>query len=187
MPRASRYWNVIPLHVEGKNGEAILKSWGITPWGREFGKELVFKGWQRVHLPEGWKITLEEFEMNLVDQHDQVRGAIQDAFRRDSSDDFLSLISGTPAKKVRYRYKPPTLQLFRSLSIRQSFCLGRTGPHSMWVENALGKTLYAIRDVEIPHDKIVEQLPLVRQKIVDWLEEHYPDWQNSNAYWDTFV
>ncbi len=192
MHRRKSYWNVIPLNLRQENGAEILRAWGFRPWGRDFGDELVYKGWQRVSLPPGWAILFEEYELILVDDKEQQRGRISvgDFLPRTEPTGLMKAISDglteahATAGEKKSEPPGPVLSLMTYIRKQSSFCLGDTGPYSYWVENALGERLFGLYDVEVSDAEAEEKLPQLKQQIDDWLTEHYPNWQDYAAYWD---
>ncbi|MEK7201023.1 MAG: hypothetical protein AAB737_00055 [Patescibacteria group bacterium] len=172
----------------------ILKAWGFGSWGHDFGYELVYQGWQRVSLPQGWAILLEEYELILVDEKEQQRGriSVSSFLPRTEPSEFDKAISEglKEAHAIAGNKKPqppgPVLSLMTCIRKGKSFCLGDNGPYSFWVENAFGERLFGLYDIEVSDTEAKEKLPQLEQQIDDWLAEHYPDWQDFNAYWDVF-
>lgn len=195
MRRKREYWTSIPLIVQGaENGEEILEKWGVRPWGREFGKQLEYWGWQRVHLPEDWTILFERGSLVMLDAHGQERAEICNVLKRKKDTGALAkalneifaetISNGSPAKP---RPERPILIIKTVLRKRESFCLGAKGPYTFWIENAYGERVHAIEDIEIANDEVETKVPELQQEIDDWLIHHYPDWSNPLAYWDAFV
>lgn len=205
LPRNNGYWNNLPLAVYSNNeaidGNAILNAWGLKAWGRKLPSNTGdYVGWQRVGLPRGWTIGLEGHDFLLIDDYNQVRGEIQEAFVRDLGEPIVldltdeDLYGDIPKEEIdeikrkrrKYQETKPRLVLRTSISFRSSSSLAAYGPYDYWVENAAGERLFGIYRQPVTIDECEERLPQLRQRIFDWLEENYPDWQNHNAYWDVF-
>jgi len=205
VPRKSDYWNNLPKAVytgrEGVEPLEVLTTWGIKDWGKE-GQffEGNFVGWCLVHLPAGWMLSLEGHDFYLVDQHNQIRGVIQEAFERPpstpivldiSDEDWYGDMSPEEIEEEKrqnreYRETKPRLVLRTCINFRDSFACGENGPHDFWVENAYGQELYSIRRQEVTPEEYDERMPQLRKKVFDWMDEHYPNWREHDAYWDVF-
>ncbi len=190
MPRTQDRWNEIPLkivmnEVDDEDVETILRTLGITPFGREFGQSGDHQGWQTVSLPKGWHILLENGRPLLLDEREQLRGRILDALRPNH------YMPGTHAdgRLKRWRFKPPVLRLQYALTQWTGFSAGEDESYttrSQWIENPYGERLYGEYEVRIPKETREASLKELQKKINDWLEEHYPDWKNPSAYWNMF-
>lgn len=205
LPRNNGYWNNLPLAVysndEAVDGNTVLNGWGLKAWGRELPSDTGdYVGWQRVGLPSGWTIGLEGHDFLLIDGFNQVRGDILDAFERPEStqlvitDEDLEAIgiskeefeaafaSNGPKKEL----EKPRLQLRTCISVRSASSLADYGPYDFWVENAAGEHLFGIYRQPVTNDEYNERMPKLRRRVYAWLEEHYPEWRDHNAYWDVF-
>ena len=193
MPRRPSYWTQLPLKIwAGKDidGVEVLKSWGVESWGfdRDWGKAIDYEGWQRVHIPDGWRILLEAHHLVLVDHRDQIRGEIQGTLKHIVSYDPISVAfreafaEVMPKRKKRLPPEPPgpTLILRRAIRLGSSFTLGNT--FSRWVENAHGNTIYGLHDLTSSEDYSTERK--AHRRIMQWVRRHYPDWRSFHAYWE---
>lgn len=206
MSRKFSYWNNIPLTiVGGSESRKVLRAWGIIPWGssrprkfsREFGGEVDYVGWQRVHLPEGWMISLEGHDFFLLDDYGRVRGEIHRAFEHVKHPGSFSEAIGeaitealkdSEETKKRTALPPgPYLELRRAISVRSSFSLGEKGPYSYYVTDPFGREIFGMHDVEISQEEYAKKMPELTGKVDTWLEEHYPRWKSHYFYWDKFV
>ncbi len=122
-------------------------------------------------LPEGWKLIPSEkwtFLSYLVDQFDNVRGEFfyKSAFYDRHSDmklktrynigyDFFETEDG-----VEYR------EVYFGNSEEKIFVAGRVK------ENCLDNEFYV-------------ELNKLEHIVKEWADEHYPDWQDVGAYWDS--
>lgn len=204
MPRISSYWNHLPYAVFPNNaqtdGYAILKGWGVEASGRSLPSQRTnYVGWQTVHLPRGWRFSIEDNDFFLVDQHDQIRGRIEGAFEEpkrpsislDISDEdwFADMTPEEIEEEKRqlreYHETQPRLVLRTSIILGNSFSLGNT--RSYWAENALGQHIYGVFDEPVSDDEYDVRVPKLEQKVTDWLDANYPNWQDHNAYWETFA
>ncbi len=208
MPRKPSYWNYIPKAVYTGCGDIsaleVLTSWGIEGWGKEEPfYESEYIGWCMVHLPDGWTISLEQFDFFLLDRHGQVRGEIRDAFecRSDnaiiitaeelersrielgvSEEEFAETFSQNEERKEPEK---PRMELRTAIRFHTSF--SGTGAHTMWAEDSMGNQLFAIYDEPVSNEEWREKIPRLEKRVSDWMDEYYPDWRSHTAYWDTFV
>lgn len=207
MPRKISGVNNLPVAVfpddDEVRGYDVLAAWGVRAWNRNFPSQVGdYIGWQRVILPDGWRLSLEGHDFYLLDESNQIRGVIEEALKTPPRPSIKSNLSDkdrygdimTPEeiavlkeKMRKYREAKPRLVLRRSLKSGSSFGLGEFGPYSYWIENALGERVFGIFDEEVSDDEADARLPVLAQKVYDWRDENYPDWQNFEAYWDVFV
>lgn len=199
MPRNHSYWNNIPLRVVGgARSHRVLKAWGLTPWGarmdRRFVGECDYVGWQRVHLPEGWTISLESYDLFLLDDKDRVRGRIHDALERKFTSppifldiDLSKVFTPAEIKRMRKPKKGPSLELCTAVSLHDSFSLGNT--LSVWVENPFGERIFSLHDVVYPggEGEYEKKYAETKEEALKWLVEFYPRWKSPYFYWDRFV
>ncbi|OGG85719.1 hypothetical protein A2392_02915 [Candidatus Kaiserbacteria bacterium RIFOXYB1_FULL_46_14] len=205
LPRNNGYWNNLPLAVysndEDVDGNKILNAWGLKAWGRKLPSDVGdYVGWQRVGLPEGWTIGLEGHDFLLIDGFNQIRGDILAAFERPectklvitdedleaaciSKEEFEAAFASDGPKK---ELEKPRLQLRTCISVRSAYSLADYGPYDFWVENAAGERLFGIYRQPVTNDEYDERMPKLRRRVYTWLEEHYPDWLDHNAYWEMF-
>jgi len=205
LPRSNGYWNNLPMAVysndKSVDGNEILNGWGLKAWGRELPSDTGdYVGWQRAGLPTGWTVGLEGHDFLLIDNFNQVRGEILDAFEHPertrivitdedieaagiSKEEFEAAFSSDGPRK---ELEKPRMQLHTSISFRSASSMADYGPYDYWAENAAGERLFGIYRQPVTDDEYAERLPKLRQRVIDWLEEHYPDWQDHNAYWDVF-
>lgn len=205
LPRSNGYWNNLPLAVysndKAVDGNEILNGWGLKAWGRELPSDTGdYVGWQRVGLPQGWTIGLEGHDFLLIDGFNQIRGDILDAFERPEStkmvitdedleaagiskEEFEAAFASDGSKKEPEK---PRLQLRTCISVRSASSLADYGPYDFWVENAAGERLFGIYRQPLTNGEYDERMPKLRQRVYTWLEEHYPEWRDYNAYWDVF-
>lgn len=208
MPRKPSYWNYLPKAVcTGRNDVSayeVLNAWGVENWGKEEPfYESEYIGWCMVHLPVGWTISLEQFDFFLLDHHGQVRGDIRDAFerRKDNviviTDEELEearielgiseeeLADAFPPDEERKEPEKPRMELRTAIRFQTSF--SGAGAHTMWAEDPMGNRLFAIYDEPVSDEEWREKIPRLEKRVFDWLNEHYPDWRDHTAYWDSFV
>lgn len=205
LPRSNGYWNNLPLAVysndEDVDGNTVLNGWGLEAWGRQLPSDVGdYVGWQHVGLPQGWTIGLEGRDFLLIDGFNQIRGNILGAFERPehtksvitdekleaadiSREEFEAAFSSDETKKDPEK---PRLQLRTCICVRSAFSLADYGPYNYWAENAAGERLFGIYRQPVTKDEYDERMPKLRRRVYAWLEEHYPDWQDHNAYWDVF-
>lgn len=195
MLRERSYWNNLPNVVTGgDDGMKVLKEWCISLWPNS--KSMDYVGWQRVHLPEGWTLSLEGHDFFLLDDKNQVRGTISHVFRRAKpqkgsfsaaiAEGLAELFDESAEQKPKKR-PVPTLELRTCLTKHSSFSLGDSGPYSIWVENAFGKEVFGIRNVEISKEEYEEKHAEMAKLVDGWLVANYPEWESLLAYWDAFV
>ncbi len=205
MPRNSSIWNYLPKAVYTGNNEVtphqVLTAWGVKDWGREGSfYEADYVGWCLVHLPKGWTISLEHHDFFLLDNHGQVRGDIRDAFehrkgneiiitKKDIQDAGISeeewAEAFPPDRPDRKEPEKPRMILRTAIRFQESSSGGDT--HSFWAENPMGQHLFGIYDEPVSREEFKEKIAKLVLRVSDWMDEHYPDWQDHTAYWDSFV
>ncbi len=205
VPRKPSIWNYLPKSAYTGRNEVtpheVLTAWGVEDWGREgsfFDAEYV--GWCLVHLPEGWTISLEQYDLFLLDYHGQVRGVIHDAFERRKGNEIIITKQDIkdagiseeewaeafpPDRPDRKEPEKPHLVLRTAIRFQDSSSGGDT--HSFWAENPMGEHLFGIYDEPVTREEFKEKIPKLVKRVSDWMDEHYPDWQDHTAYWDAFV
>lgn len=204
MPRKPSYWNYLPKAVytdrEDVSASDVLSSWGIEYWGKSgHFYESEFLGWCMVHLPEGWTISLEQFDFFLLDHHGQVRGDIRDAFERRKDNAIVitdedikeagiskeEWAAAFPPNEERKEPEKPRMALRTAIRFQTSF--SGDGAHTLWVEDPMGNRLFAIYDEPVSNEEYREKVPKLEKRVFDWMDEHYPNWRDHTAYWDAFV
>lgn len=208
MPYKPSYWNNLPKAVytgrDDVSAHEVLTAWGVEDWGKDGPfYESEYVGWCMVHLPEGWKISLEQFDFFLLDQHGQVRGEIRDAFERRKGNAIVitaeeleeaRVESGISEEEFAEAFpqneewkEPEKPRMILRTAIRFQTSFSGAGAHTLWAEDPMGNRLFAIYDEPVSNNEWRKKIPRLEKRVFDWIDEHYPDWRNHTAYWDAFV
>lgn len=129
-----------------------------------------------VELPKGWKIRETDHSMwkEVVDDHDRKRisffykGTFYD---RDAFDNF----------ERRYSFEISPFDDFKTDATYQE---RKFKPWKLYITDG-GKRIKKLTEVTVQTQKEYLAITKVLEKIAtDYLDEHYPDWEKVNAYWD---
>ncbi len=138
--------------------------------GFKFGKiqdELFIE----TEFPEGWKKVATDHSMwsDLLDEQDRVRGHIfyKAAFYDRSSHMHLcTFIKQSQVYESHKDYIADQLQYY--------------------VSDANGEYLFKTEAIKVKHhtDEYWEAQERGRNEVMNWLNDHFPEWEDVEAYWD---
>lgn len=138
------------------NPLATVKVWGLEPSQIKAPD----KRWRTWKLPVGWSVQCWDHELRLVDHLGQLRG------------------------RWGFIRQEPRMEVHCHFQWSSSFALSDTGPYTEGIKDAKDRAIYSISDIYIPDNEVDAKISLMRQRILEFMTEHFPHWRDPLAYWE---
>ena len=157
---------MLPTKIVFNNlpGQGFLEAAGVRFLGLVEGDKL----FQYAEVPSGWTVqeTTNPRVTKLVDDKGRERGSI--FYKPDFHDRFANM------------------SLICRFDIRRDFDLEDKDGSIVWYVTDCGRRVHSTPPVRLSDDASIQndQIDQARDTAIPWLNTNYPDWRNSNAYWD---
>lgn len=149
----------------GCDDKTILEAAGVKFLGPVEDDKL----FQYVKLPQGWKKNATDHSMwsNLVDNKGRVRAKI--------------------FYKAAFYDRKANMHLVSRFGVSKDYARQRNEGVAVAFVSDCDTLVFSTDPVKLPaetDDKYDEISNGALMKAIEWLNQHYPDWENSGAYWD---
>jgi hypothetical protein len=154
----------IRIMVDGVPGQSFLEAAGVRFLGPVERDEL----FQYAEVPPGWAVqeTADPRFTKLLDNKGRERGSI--------------------FYKPDFHDRCANMSLTCRFDIRRDFDLEESEGNIAWHVTDCEKVIYSTPPVKLLADMSMQgaQAEQARDVAIQWLDTHYPNWCNCNAYWD---